>query len=202
MPNDIHELTIVASVADQFVENVLHFQNNVAASTQPGTDSASLIAAFQADVEPTWLACLADDYGLQGYRCKRVNNSGGPSVIVPRSGVPGSFGTNSVTSGQGACIISSYKYIPSIGSDKYRTGRIFMPAIAESAIEENELQPGFITALQALCDLLAAELADGLESTYGVYSRQTLSTVPFYVPDVIYPSSHIATQRRRLRPVL
>ena len=127
MPNDIHELTIVASVADQFVENVLHFQNNVAASTQPGTDSASLIAAFQADVEPTWLACLADDYGLQGYRCKRVNNSGGPSVIVPRSGVPGSFGTNSVTSGQGACIISSYKYIPSIGSDKYRTGRIFMP---------------------------------------------------------------------------
>jgi hypothetical protein len=202
MAADVFALTIVASVANQFVENVLHFQSNMSSSSTPGPDAQVLVAGFQADTEPQWLATLSDDYLLQGYRCKRVNNGGGPTVILPRTGVPGTIGDDSVTSGQGAVLISPYEFIPTFGSNKWRVGRIFLPAIPQTQIIENELQPAYLTQLNLLCGGLGDSIGTGPNFIYGVYTRLGTSTVPFYEPATIYPSSHIGTQRRRLRPVL
>src|SRR5258708_7185772 len=108
MANDVLEFSIVGSVAGEPTEVILHFEGDAANAADPTTLAEQAIPAIQTVWETDFVAALPDDYTLIGYKARRVNNTGGPTVALPVPGVTGGRGANSVSSGQGPVVILNY----------------------------------------------------------------------------------------------
>jgi hypothetical protein len=196
MGTDVHQLNIVYSAGDQFAENILHWKNALTNSANPDMDSADLMSHFQSTMQTGLLACLPNDCSIEGYRCKRINNGGGPTVTVVNSGVVGTRSGATVTSGSGPCLTWPYN-----AGTRWRTGRTFLPGIAAGDYTDNEPVTGLLTALNALVTLFLA----GLGSTtpgpwvFGVWSPKGTLLFPITLGVV---SGKVGTQRRRYTPVI
>jgi hypothetical protein len=194
MANDVHQLVIASNVATQFCETVLNFQTTVTGAAQPGVDSNDLISAWRTHVESLWLACLPNDYEAFGYKCKRVNNTGGPVEMKPITPVSGTRSSVSSTSAVGPVILTSY-----LEGTKHRSGRIFMPGVATDDMTENVFDATLVTALLALIAELFTPFAGPLHNwQYGIWSRKHLL---FHPPEVMDLSQKPGVQDRRLKPI-
>jgi hypothetical protein len=157
MANDVHRLVIAFTAGGQFFENVLAFQANVTVSTTPEADSSALIAAFIGTMETPLMACLSVDTTLLAYKAKRLNNTGGPSTILPRSGVVGTFGTEPCSNTRVAAGLSYDYYNVSGTPPRWRVGKQFLGAIGDTAMDSNSWSPTFITAALAYATALGQD---------------------------------------------
>lgn len=206
MASDVHQIIIVGSVAGEFVENILHFQGSVDGSATPAADSLSLITQFRAMVEPSWLPVVPDDYVVAGYKAKRVNNTGGPTVVAPVAGVNGEVGAIAIASGVGPCLIGNY-YASGAIKPRWKVSRIFIPGVAVGLMSENVFTAPYPVNLAALAAALGAAIGGAQNWRYGVFHKATVAPAPvtaenFYIPVNIQLSGKPGTQRRRYSPTL
>lgn len=201
MANDVLEFSIVGAVAGEPAEMILHFEGDAANAGDPVTLAQQAIPAIQTVWQADLMAALPDDFVLAGYKARRVNNTGGPTAALPVAGINGGRGANSVSSGQGPVLILNY--FDSVGvPNRWRTGRIFLPGIADGDLVQNVLQAGLEGALTTLLTHVGASTAadaGGHVWTHKVWSRKNLRV--FTINGRI-ASGVIGTQRRRLHPAL
>lgn len=202
---DIFELQVIGNCGGQYVENVLHFLGAQTNSTTPGTDANQVINDFIATVQGPYLACMANDYILGGYKCRRVNNTGGPGA----SQVNGGIGTRTKASqvqSSGAVITGDW-YDPTHinkapkGPGKWSVSKIFMPGAAQGDIVDGAVQAGYATALGTFIGALSAGIGSGPvgPETYIVWSRKQMTG---YTVTGLEVALLTGTQRKRLRPVI
>jgi len=194
MANDVHQLTIAGLCGGEFWETVQHYACDATSSADPVSDSASLITGFRANVETELLACMATATNIYGYKAKRVNNGGGPTVLVPIVAVDGAQDEDQLPASNGYCITSRYS-----NGTEWRAGRWFIPGIPESFVDQNQFNA---SAIAAIADLVIAN--SGFTSTprtwaYGTWAG---SVSTFFPPVYVNLSPKVGVQRRRLLPVL
>lgn len=199
MANDVFQVNVIGSSADEYVENVLHMSSDATGSALPGADALALAGQFLTTNIPTYLACLGTDYVLGGLKVKRVNNTGGPGALALGLGAPGTFAGETVVSGAGGVLTAGY-YDTIMTTPRWRTTRIFMPGLPAGAVDEGAFQPAYITALAAFAAQLATPItAGGRTFTYCAYKRSTGSAFTVNAPVI---GKVLGTQRRRYRPVI
>lgn len=198
---DVYSLVIFANCCNQPVENVLHFRDDNSNGTTPQIQAEDLVTIWEADFESEWLDCLPDNYELIGYKARRVNNTGGPTFQKPKTGngTRGDAGSSAL----GPCVISSY-----YDGTNWRSGRIFLPGIAEADITNNQPAAGLVAAVAALeVPLLAPQTGGGAPSTmqYCIFKpsappNQTNGAGFYFFPVQATFSGKMGVQNRRLRP--
>lgn len=194
MANDVYQLIIVGNCAGEFFETVQHYESGVSGGIDPAGSALHLIDGFQANVETSLQGVLAEDVNITGYKAKRVNNGGGPTVLRPIVAVPGTIVSTSATSGTAAVIVSRYSQ-----GGRWRTGRWFLPGIPESVLTGNQFSAGYITDVAALIAANQTFTETGSTFTFGVWARKTST---FFAPTYVALSPKPGIQRRRLLPVM
>lgn len=171
MALDVYSLQIHYNIAGQYGMNVFHFQSNIDSGDNPDGIAKFLIQSWKGNLETPWLLCVPSDVALIGYKAKRVNSGGGPTVIQPQSGSNGDRAGHISTSGIGPCFIWGYN----TGLGRWRAGRTFLPGVSESDIQENS----FSATLLGLCDDFAELMLnapttpggmDEVQFTFGILS--------------------------------
>lgn len=195
MANDTYQLVIAGHTAGEFWENVLHFRNELTNGPNPVQNAGELIFQFQSVAEDALADCLATDCSITGYKCKRINNGGGPYVMKPQTAVPGTVTGTSATSAAAQLLTA-----PFTRASKWFTGKIFLPSVPESALTGNTLSTPQIALLQAFIDLLKLGFdGDAGHWDYVIWSKDV--ALPF-LPFDVNVSAKIGIQRRRLTPVM
>jgi hypothetical protein len=194
MANDVYEFIAQGTCAGQFWETVQHYQSNVDSSPDPVSQADNLITGFRTNVEAAMLDCLAGDVFITGYKSRRVNNGGSPTVMRPITPATGTVSGTSATSATSACIVSAFSH-----ASKFHTGRWFLPGIPESELTGNSYSSTFIASAGTLVGANAS-FSGGVNSyTFGVWSPKFSL---FFVPAYVSLSPKPGIQRRRLRPVM
>lgn len=118
--NDVYQLNIAYQMDGEFMENVLHYQDTASGvSTNPEAQAGALVSAFQTSVQAAMLGCLPTTLQVLGYRARRVNNTGGPTYVLP---TPALFGT----AGIAGCV--STRLCALLTLDYYESHTPFNPA--------------------------------------------------------------------------
>jgi hypothetical protein len=195
MANDTYALSILTAAAGQFAENVLHYTKATSATdSDPFTTANSLITQWVSHNEANFLACLPTDAAVSGFKCKRINNGGGPTAVV----VQGDNGTGeaetSLTSA-GACLIFPYS-----NGTRFFAGRMFMPFAWDGAYVQNEPDETYKTNVQTfLTGLATALVVTAVNYALTVWSKKHTTNYAIVGKDV---SLKVGTQRRRLTPIM
>lgn len=194
MANDVHQLIMVGNSAGEFFETVQHFEASQSMSADPVTASNNLIAGFIANVQGPLLDVMAADTSIVGYKSKRVNNGGGPTVMFPITPVPGNVAGTSATSGTAYVIVNRFSH-----SGAFKTGRWFIPGVPEANLTGNHFTAGAISDVATMIASLESFSSGSIGYTYGTWSPKfTL----FFIPTYLALSNKVGIQRRRLLPVL
>lgn len=194
MANDVVELIIAGRIAGQFWESVRHWQANIDTGPNPVGLATNMITAFQTDIQDAFLECCAADVDIYGYKCKRVNNGGGPYVMVPITPVAGVVGGTSATSATCGVVLTSYQHM-----SKWHTGRWFLPGIPEQELTGNNFSANYISAVNALISAASSVTSGGNSFASGVWSRKYDT---FFTGAFNGLSQKPGIQRRRLLPTL
>lgn len=193
MADDLYAVQIIGSLGGQHVANVLHFEKEGEVSGNPIAGASAVTSMVRAEVEPALMACLPDNYNLQGYKVKRVNNGGGPTFSTATPGSSGSRPGVVSTTGIGPCIL-----MPFADGAKYTTGKIFLAGVSEDDIDENAIDPALRALIDALIDILVAPIvAAGITYVYKILKR---STGLGFTPLSGSVSGKPGVQNRRMRP--
>lgn len=205
MAEETYEVVITGHLAGQFVQTVQHVQATIATPVNPFA-SALLIAQdiTFGPVIDSWCSMLPIDWVGSSVRVRKVDGAGGPTAIVLVSNwsSPGGARPGSISSAQVNPLIIW------IGTDTPdKTGRLFIPGVSETDIDDMVLTGGLLTAIQAFVTAwIAGGTLGGVDSYVGaIYRRARTGPPPVAAStDVIFAgqvSPLIGTQRRRLRPV-
>lgn len=194
MANDVYQLIVGGNVARQQVENVLHFEQAVVADPDPQIRAQNCVEAFVANWQAAWVACLPLNYLLQGFKCKRINNGGGPTyVAIAVGGTAGTWASNANES-----VVSPVIVVPYSDGVRWHAGRVFLPGVGDSAIDDGVYDPVFITTVIALQTLMLAPSTSGGDSfEYAIWSPKNHVS---YIPHTMHLSLKPGVQRRRLVP--
>jgi len=194
MATDVYQLTALGQSAGQFFENVLHFTNGVTSSPDPTTAANDLIAAFQSECEPQLSDCLSTDSSITGYKAKRINNGGSPTIAVPQTPVPGTTAGTASTSATASLLL-----VPFIRSGKFYTGKVFIPGLSESVLTGNVIGAGQRSNVETFAGAMESFSLGSGTWQFVIWSRTV--SLPFFPYD-FNVSAKVGIQRRRLRPVM
>lgn len=200
---DVHSLQIVGKLCNQAVENVLHFNADVNNEVNPLPTSHHLILAWIAANQAAFLNCLPLNYTLVGYRSRRVNHTGGPHFVsIAGAGTVGTQAVAASNSAVAPVIIAAYfdnDATPHHPLGRWNSGRIFMPGIDDSNLDDNQMSAGLAAIYTTFIGLLSTPLANGGNTfDFGVWSP---SDDEFYDPVSFTTSLKMGIQGRRLKPV-
>lgn len=146
MASDIYALQLYFAVAQQPAMIVWHFRNKeTEVASSPDNDCRAIITSMVSTIEPALLGCIPESVTLNGYKCRRVNNSGGMTVSLPRSQAGTRTGTFS-SSAIGPCLIWGYQK----AGGGWAAGRTFLPGCSEADIDHNVFIAGLRTNITAL----------------------------------------------------
>lgn len=199
MADQVYEVVISGLLAGQFVQSVQHVRATIATPVNPFA-SALLIAQDLATggIMDLYVGALPTDYQGTSLRVRRVDGGGGATAIVLAPSWSFSIGERpgNISSAQVNPLIT---WIPTTSVDK--PGRLFMPGVSETDIDEMMLSAGLVTALQNFANgWVAGGTLGGVDEYHGTIWRRP----PVSVDDLIFAgqvSPLIGTQRRRLHPV-
>jgi len=194
MANDVHQLIIAGLSAGEFWETVQHYACDATSSTNPVSDSQSLIDGFRANVESELCNAISENTSIFGYKAKRVNNGGGPTVIEPVVGVAGQEAGDQLPAANCYCLTSRYSQ-----AGKWRAGRWFIPGIPEGLTTGNGYTAPAIALIADLVIANSSFTSTPRDWAFGVWAG---ATDTFFPPTYVNLSPKIGIQRRRLLPVL
>jgi len=191
---DVYQLIVVGQSAGQFFENVLHFTNGVTAGSDPTTAATQLIDDFIVMVQDSLIDCLCVDTSITGYKAKRINNGGSPTIAMPQTAVPGTVSGTSATSATSPLVL-----IPFQRSGKFYTGKIFLPGLSESKLAGNVIDSSLVSLINIFTNNLESFSDSGPTWDFVIWSRTV--SLPFFPYDFSV-SAKVGIQRRRLKPVM
>lgn len=151
MANATYQLSITCTHYNQFVENVLHFQGDLADGSQPLAEGLDLIDSFRVVAMPLWIACLPPTVTQDRLSTRCVLPAGpsnGAHQQVINSAFIGTFGTGA----QSENLCPAINLIPPMGVKS--GGRVYMPCVPKEAIDNNQFTTAYRTAINVLFDLL------------------------------------------------
>lgn len=194
MALDVYMIVVAGNLCGQPVENVLHYRSTGTAVPNPQVIAADVASAWDATVQPNFVACLPDNYTLVGWKCKRINNGGGPTVVrFPAGPVVGTRPSSANDSAVGPLIVISYS-----NGVRFFAGRIFLPGIGDADIDNNQMVAALLTALDTLNATLTANLVGASDNyDFVVWSPTHANSFDILA---LTPSTKIGVQRRRLVP--
>ena len=198
MAVETYELVISGYLANEFVQTVLHVTGNNTVG-QPAYFRAKDICdqiILAGELLIKYVDCLPSDYKGSSVRVRRVSAGGGPTAVALASTWSQQDGsrTGHVSSAQVCPLII---WIPTDSPNK--VGKTFMPGVAEGDIDEMQLDPVLISALEDFILYLVNGFALTADLMKGsVYRKATHVGDPF---DAGRVSPLIGTQRKRLHPV-
>lgn len=195
MGMDCYDLEIYWGAYGENMQNSLHFREiDVEDDPDPDNRADEIITGFKATIEAALLLCVCDEVDLIGYKCKRINNGGGPSVSSPSPNTGGRTGPLSDT-GMGPCVIWGYTDLT-----QWRTGRTFIPGCAQLDLTGNAFNQFLIEALHDWIVLMLA-VPTITENTHNyefiIWRRTDEATSAVHTGGV---SGKPGVQRRRLVP--
>lgn len=200
MAADVISLAIYFDLGPQPAQTVLHFRSSEENDPNPDVEAQACIAAFLTEVETLYLACIPSDVYLKGYKARRINNGGGPSITVIAGPEPGTRAGSFSVGAAGPCLVWGYEKL----GGGWAAGRTFVPGVSEADIAQNQISDPLIGALQ-----------DFIEEMLEVPTMST--SMPAYDFEfIIWSSTHNASsgvetgtisgrpgiQRRRMKPSL
>lgn len=201
MAREVYECVLSGTLAGQFVQTVQHrCIDDPTGGPSPFVMAREMgeVMVAAAGLVDTFLNALPEVYFATSLRVRRVSTGGGPTAII----LSGEFGGN--TQGQRAGAISSAQanplsiWIPEVEPSK--TGRLFWPGVSEDDIDNMQLEPALVAAIDNFNAAWAGTVAvSPFGDTYGCVLRRASHTGD--VIEFSYISPLIGTQRRRLRPV-
>lgn len=199
MANDVYQLNVIGVVGPQYCENVLHWDAVTAAGMNAQTFAQDLINTWISSVQASFVACLPTDYKIHGYRCRRLNNTGGIAYQKAITPVAGTRSGSSTASGIGPVLLAPY-YDSAATHPKWRTGRLFFPGVASGDLTSDVFLGTLLTAINTFGTALLSGLS-GAQSIYNftVWSRKETHS---YIPSTLEISLKVGTQRRRYTPVI
>jgi hypothetical protein len=195
MASDIIQLSAFMVLGGQPAQNVWHFRGAVAPDPNPDTEAQKCINGWRGTIETAWLLCMPGDVVVHGYKARRVNNGGGPTVILPTPGVVGSRTPGFSAGAIGPCLIWGYSTLT-----RWRAGRTFVCGVAEDDIEENVFGAGIIGACDALIALMLGTPAftdGGVAFKFTIYQRGAALASDVETGTV---SGKPGVQNRRMKP--
>ena len=201
--NDIYQIQTIGVAGGEYAVNILHVKLTADSTTSVLAAAAAVVNQFSTTWKTKWLACLAADYTLTGFRARRIAPSGGPSAAFVTPGAVGSVSGVSVSASVGGGIVGPFEepsFTPPDVVPFWRSAKIFMPSAPEAYIISNQLQTAYIAALGALVSTLETAVSGSSVSwEWGAWSRQYSQFVGitnWTLSDKVY------FQRRRSTPVL
>lgn len=196
MSNATYQLSITGTHYNQFVENVLCFQGDLAVGTQTLTEGKDLIDSFVNDAEADWLACLPPTYTLDRYSARCLLPAG-PSNVAHLQRINAAKIGTSGTGAQSENLCPVMNLIPPMGVKSQ--GRVYMPCIAKEDIDNNALQAGYIAAMNILFDQLITGIAVSATTwKLAVYSKKLATSSLVQAHSL---SAAIGFQGRRRKPL-
>jgi hypothetical protein len=172
--SDVYQLNVVYAGGAQYMECVLHFLSSLASSPAPDSDAVALGLAFRAAVETSLLGCWNGDISLLGYKAHRINNGGGPTMVIPApAGTVGTAGLfhGMATSRQAALIENDY-YDTNGTPPTWRQGRIFLGGVPGDFWNEDVWTSTAIAAYQLFMTALKATIGTAPTFTNGTWSAK------------------------------
>jgi hypothetical protein len=196
MANATFQLSIACTHYNQFVENVLCFQGDLADGSQPLTQGRDLIDAWQNDLETLWLACLPPTVLIDRYSARCLLPSG-PSNVAHKQVINdahiGTFGT----AAQSENLCPAVNLIPPMGVKSQ--GRVYMPCVPKTGIDNNVYTSGYITAINAAFhQMLVGMSASATVWKLAVYSKKNATSSLCTATSL---SAAIGFQGRRRKPL-
>jgi len=193
MPFDVYEIKIFGAVASQQCLSVFHAKSTEDTGATPHIDAKKCIDGWVDIIQDGWLDVCPGQYTQIGLRSRRVNNGGGPSVSFATPGTPGTRGAEVSSTGIGPCMIFTYND----GLD-WRSGKKFVPGVAEDDIAANAFVAGLLTALDDFYDLLTGGWDNGgLDFAHVIWSRENSTE---YDVEMYTTSGKPGVQNGRMRP--
>jgi hypothetical protein len=198
MATHIYSLAISYNCGGQFCQNVLHYQFDDSGFQSTAGAAAALITAFDTANRTKLKNILPAATTLLSYKARSVSQVGGFESFfnLPAGQVGARAGTIAAS---GICV--GVLLVP-IGNAKAR-GRVFLPGVTMTDVENGEYQTGFLTAWLANKDLFSNNLTivggGGPTATPCIYHRAPPPKVGYTIQYVTL-TSYPTTQRRRQRP--
>jgi len=197
MALSVYQLTILGNLGGQFVENLVHVESDTETGTEnPVSHAQAAIIAWRSAIESAFMDTLPTDYDLIGYKCKRVNNGGGPMVAQPVGSTPGTRTGVLVEQAAGPCVIFPYSH-----AGAFHTGRLFLAGVTATDCIDGAIQPALAGNVGVLAGLLNSTFDDGTGHAFNfvIWQRKFSLAIGPLLGTV---SLKVGIQRRRLTPVM
>jgi hypothetical protein len=195
MATENYLLTINGGVMGSPNQTVLCFQSAGLASNDTLDAGVDLINAFAGNLEALWLACLPGTYSLNMYAARRAFPK--PSAVAKlqydASQVTGQRGSNATSYNLCPVIF----LVPPMGTKS--GGKVFMPAVPQGDIINNQYVAGYLTATSAFFNAaIAGAAGSGTNWKLAIYSRKLQSV---QLAQSFSKSLRLGFQGRRRTPV-
>lgn len=196
MANDVYQLQLLWDMAGEFAENVIHLEANRANSITPDVDAGEATQGFIANVQALLLDAVPDTVTLLGYKCKRINNGGGPTITNPATAAIGTRTGDLLPSNVAPCLS-----VPISTGTRFVNAKFFLPGAINSDLVKNVIQAGLEAAMIAFMESLQSGFTEGgITFAYGIFRRALAVFLPaIFTPNV---AQVIGSQRRRRLPVM
>lgn len=157
MANATYQLSITCTHYNQFVENVMCFQGDLADGSQPLTEGRDLIDSFMGEIMTQWLSCLPPTVTIDRLST-RCLLPGGPSQVAHLQVI-----NMALTGGDGSGAASenlcpAVNLIPPMGVKS--GGRVYMPCVAKESVDNNQFVAGYRTAINATFEAMRVGFAN------------------------------------------
>lgn len=194
MAKDTYQLVAVGQTGSEYWEFVQHFMSGLTNGTDPVGDAAACISSWRDSLESLFMACLPAAVTITGYKCKRINNSGGPTAMLPITPVAGTKGGTLATGCVGPCLVSPFD-----DTERWSAGKFFLPGVAQADITSNHFSSGLLTVVQDFIAELVLQHTVGTTWDFVIWSRKLLAPI---IPFDVEISLKAGVQKRRLTPVV
>jgi len=196
MANATFQLSITCTHYNQFIENVMCFQGDLADGSQPYTQGKDLVDSWYGSIRTLWLGVLPPTVTLDRLSTRCLLPSGpsnGYHRQVINDALVGTFGT----AAQSENLCPAVNLIPPMGVKTQ--GRTYLPCVPKTAIDNNTFTAGYITAVNALFTALEAGFADSATTwKLAIYSKKNRTSSLALQHSL---SAAIGFQGRRRRPL-
>lgn len=201
MAIEMYEVTLTGVAAGQFCQTILNVNVNNVSGDNPFKVANDLLEEWNTpgNVLELFLDCVSESYSMLSARCRRILPTGGPAQIYLAASLSATDGTRApsiATSSLAALFIWLTTTRPT------KTGRTFLPALSETDVNNNVLQPGLLAAMTLFGDMYrdGGTISSSGDQWTGAIYRRALNASDDVTNYRVSPV--VGNQRRRLRPYL
>ncbi len=198
MADEVYECILTGYLAGEFVQTVQHVIVSASGSVTAYVTAKELAADLVLSDHgiDALMSICPSDFVASSLRVRRVGPTGGPTAVVLAAAFAVQVGQRSgaISSAQANPLII---WIPTNLPNK--TGRLFVPGVSETDINEMKLTAPLISAMNDFIDIWINGGTVSAGNYLGCVFRRSLSEGDQIADGRISPL--IGTQRRRLHPV-